>query len=308
MKILAPTNTFQPTLERRPEGVVAPRYRLNESVVQILKLINDFKLLQNMHIARFVSGREKDANLARKLRTLWLDGMVERFKVYSGSIAEMKYYYILSKKGADFLRELGKYEDTRIQSKKFSKGKEINWNLFGHDSWVADLASFESLLRSDELEIDFLGELACVEYEEVAGKVKEALSPDYLTIFTHRGDEYHVYTEFERTHKSHEKKLRKLNAYANFFGKHGLTDTIRFVFLNEKMEFNFWASLMKKNPAVLVGLNIYSTNLERIQEVEDLKEPVYIRVNESNMPLERVGAVRRVSRDKYNPVKLFEWM
>ena len=308
MQILAPTNTFQPKLDERPEGVTAPRYKLTPQIVQILKLINDFKSLQAKHICRFVTQREVDANLKRKLRTLWLDGMVERFMVYSGSISEMCYYYILSKKGADFLRDLGQYEDNRIQPMKIGRNKELSWRTFGHDSWVADLASFEAMMQDEKLQMRFLGELACVEYDRIEGKIQEILSPDYLTLFQHEGEEYHVYNEFERTYKSHQKKVHKLTLYQQFFQEYQLNDPIRFVFVNEKMEFAYWASIMKKEPSLLMGLNIYSTNLERIQSVEDFKNPIYIQVTERNLPLETIGAVRRINRSKYDPVKLFEWL
>ncbi len=273
---------------------------LNESTLEILILILEFKLASSCHISRFVSQKERGRYIYTKLRRMWQAKLLESFKVFSGSSFTL--FYMLSKKSLKILAESGQCEPYRLKNYPTAKTL-LSWGLFKHEAQIVELASLESLNKSTNLNISFKGEDNSQLEDFRDDRQIEALTPDYTVTYKNNQSEYKVYTEFERTRKSNESLLNKIQRYLDFsnpqdFQKH----TLRLVFQTLSMERSLWLNIFLNRPSLL-KLNILTTNLDFIFGAKQFMEPIY--ASESTVKLNKDGLLKAEISQR---IKLFNFL
>ncbi len=273
---------------------------INESTLQILSLILEFKLASNCHIARFLTGQDQTKYIYRKLRFMWRAKLLESFKVLSGSSTSL--FYMLSKKGLKLLVESRRYEPRHLKNYPIAKTL-LSWGLFKHEAEIVELASLESLNKSANLDINFKGEDSSQLQDFRDNKQIEALTPDYTVTYKTNQVENKVYTEFERTRKSNEALLNKIQRYLDFSAPQDLQKhTLRLVFQTLGMERSFWLNIFLNRPSLL-KLNILTTNLNLISGAKQFLEPIY--ASESTVKLNKDGPLKVEVSQR---VKLFNFL
>ena len=266
-------NTLDVKLTPRT-GIKSYNLRVNDSSLEILRLILEFKLASACHISRFLSGHDQSTYLYLKMRRIWQAKLLESFKVFSGSIAGYSVYYMLSKQGLKLLQERGQCEPGR--AKNYPKAKALlSWGLFKHEAQIVELASLESKNKSTDIDIIFKGEESSQSLDFKSNKSIEALTPDYTVVYKKAGAQQKIYTEFERTQKSKQALLDKIQRYLNYLSPEELQKSIlRLVFQTPGMEQAFWLNIFTNRPTLL-RLNILTTNLDLISDNLQFLAPVY---------------------------------
>jgi hypothetical protein len=231
---------------------------------------------------------------------MWRAKLLESFKVLSGS--SMSLFYMLSKKGLKLLVESRRYEPRHLKNYPTAKTL-LSWGLFKHEAEIVELASLESLNKSANLDINFKGEDSSQLQDFRDNKQIEALTPDYTVTYKTNQVENKVYTEFERTRKSNEALLNKIQRYLDFSAPQDLQKhTLRLVFQTLGMERSFWLNIFLNRPSLL-KLNILTTNLNLISGAKQFLEPIY--ASESTVKLNKDGPLKVEVSQR---VKLFNFL
>lgn len=284
-----------------PRTDVSPyNVEINQSTLEILTLILEFRLVSSCHVARFVSRKERSRYIYTKLRRMWQARLLESFKVFSGGGFSL--YFMLSKKGLKLLAEHGHSEPSRLKSYPTAKTL-LSWGLFKHEAQIVELASLESLNNSANLTISFKGEDSSQLQDYISDKQIEALTPDYTVVYKTSQAEHKVYTEFERTKKPAEALLNKIQRYLDFLTPENYqTSTVRLIFQTPAMERSFWLNIFMNRPSLL-KLNIVTTNLDLISSAKEFLEPIYS--SENVVKLNRDGQLKAEISQR---IKLFNFL
>lgn len=273
---------------------------LNATTLSILSLIFEFKIAAAIHIARFLGHKEVNRYLYMKLRRLWQGGLLESLQLYQGTRLGMPLYYMLSKTGLKIVGEHHHYDKLYLKTYP-SPLTFISSGLFQHEAEIVELASLEALAGSPTLTITFSGEMSSLTREVRSDKRIEVLTPDYTVFYTVDGVTKTIFTEFERTNKSTNAMLRKIERYERNLGHDEREhSTIRLIFDNERMEQSFWLHILLEKPHLAQNLRIMTTNLTLVQTSEQFLEPIY--ASEDSIKLKRDGRVIVVIEGR---VKLF---
>ena len=292
-------NTIDVKLTPRTEGS-SYNVKINNSALEVLSLILEFRLASNCHITRFLSQKERSRYIYTKLRRMWQGKLLESFKVFSGS--SLTLFYMLSKKGLKVLAEDGQFEPHRLKNYPTTKTL-LSWGLFKHEAQIVELASLESLNKSSNLHISFKGEEGSQSQDYISDKQVEALTPDYTAVYKTSQAEHIVYTEFERTKKSNEALLNKIQRYVDFLTPENFgVSTLRLIFQTPGMERSFWLNVFLNRPALL-KINIVTTNLDLVSGAKQFLEPIY--ASESTVNLNKDGQLKI---DIFKRIKLFNFL
>lgn len=277
--------------------------QINESVLNILSLIFEFKLATSWQISRLLIHKDQNTYIYLKLRRMWQAHLLESFKTYSGSLAGIPVYYMLSKKGLQILQEQGKYNTNQIRN--YPKAKTLlAWGLFKHEAQVVELASMEAKNNSEHLSITFKGEDSSQKRELLSDKNVEAFTPDYFVCYTYDQATHFVYSEFERTNKSKEAMLKKIERYYSYLSYEQRKQiTLRIIFQTQAMEASFWLNLLLNKPGLLQNLNILTTNLMLIEDYQSFIKPLYATSNTI-----RLNKEARLKVDIPQRAKLFSFL
>jgi hypothetical protein len=295
-------NTLDVTLNPRTE---ADGYNLkvNESTLQILALIFEFKVATTWHISRFLTQKDQSKYVYTKLRRMWKAGLLESFKVYSGSLAGIPVFYMLSKTGLKELADQGRYGLADL--KAYPKAKTLlSWGLFKHEAQAVELASLEIKNNSNNLKITCQGEISSQVHQLLSNKNIEVLTPDYIIVYHLGQTEHLIYTEFERTQKSNDASLRKVERYIRCLDfEQRQRITLRLIFQTPSMEQSFWVNILSNQPTFLQNLRIVTTNLTLLHNYNHYLEPIYI--SEPSVRLIKDG---RLKAEILNRIKLFSFL
>lgn len=294
-------NTLEVKLNQR-KSEATKLVEINPKTLSLLKLIFEFKIVTATHMSRFMSGVEESKYLYKKLRQIWLTGILESFNIYSGNRISPTVYYMLSKKGINALIEYNKI--SKKQSKYYPVAKDLmSTGQFKHEAQIVELASWESKLNRGELNLNFSGELSSQNLSVKDDKTVEALSPDYVVLYERGQNKNLVFTEFERTKKSFQAMQSKIAKYISFFFDKEISQiTIRMIFQTPQMEKSFWINTILNQPNAL-RLNILTTNLELIKNENDFLKGIY--ANESSANLTKNS---KLNIEIINRVKLFNFL
>lgn len=278
------------------------RVKINPATLKILTLLFEFKLATSWQMSRFLSQTNMSRYVYTKLRRMWQARLLESLKVFSGSVAGVPLYYMLSKKALAILADQGLYEIQDL--KTYPKAKTLlSWGLFKHEAQIVELASLESLNKSKALDISFKGEFSSQSQDFMDDKTIEALTPDYTVIYKTGGDKYLIYTEFERTRKSDEALLNKIQRYLKFLSQQDpKKHIIRLIFQTPKMEQSFWLNIILNKPGLL-KLNIVTSNLELTSGHKQFLQPIY--AAESTVKLTKSG---KLGADMSQRIKLLPFL
>lgn len=292
-------NTLDVKLSPRKD-TLSYNLEINNSTLEILILILEFRLASNCHISRFLSQKDRSRYIYTKLRRMWQARLLESFKVLSGSSTSL--FYMLSKKGLKLLSEHGQYEAGYLKNYPAPKTL-LSWGLFKHEAQIVELASLESLNKSANLGISFKGEESS-QSQDFRDNIRiELLTPDYTVTYKINQTEHKVYTEFERTRKSNEALLNKIQRYLDFIATQDAQKYIlRLMFQTPSMERSFWLNIFMNRPTLL-KLNIVTTNLELILGARQFLEPIY--ASESTVKLNKDGQLKA---DISQRIKLFDFL
>ncbi|MCL5667161.1 MAG: replication-relaxation family protein [Patescibacteria group bacterium] len=284
-----------------PRANVSPyNVEINQSALEILALVLEFRLASSCHITRFLSQKERSRYMYTKLRRMWQAKLLESFKVFSGGGFSL--FYMLSKQGLKVLTECGQYEWQRLKNYPTAKTL-LSWGLFKHEAQIVELASLESLNKSANLSFSFKGEDSSQTQDYISDKRVEALTPDYTVVYKTSQAEYKVYTEFERTRKSNESLLNKVQRYWDFLALQNSEQyTLRLVFQTQGMERSFWLNIFMNRPGLL-KLNIVTTHLDLIAGAKQFLEPIY--ATESTVRLSKDGLLKAEITQR---IKLFNFL
>ncbi len=268
-------NTLDVSLNPRTE-VDSYNLKINESALDILGLVLEFKVATSWHISRFLTQKDQSKYIYTKLRRMWKAGLLESFKVYSGSLAGIPVFYMLSKTGLKILEEQGKYDPELLRIYPHAKSL-LSWGLFKHEAQVVELASIEIKNKSSNLSILLKGEIVSQGRELLSNKNIEVLTPDYTVLYTLGQNTYCIYSEFERTVKSKEAMLKKLERYISYLNsEQRKAVTLRLIFQTPNMEQSFWVNILSNQPSLLQKLRIVTTNLSLLESHTQFLEPVYL--------------------------------
>lgn len=290
--------TMTPRTNTKPYNV-----QLNTAMLEILALIFEFKVATAWQITRFLKQKDLDKYLYLKLHRMWHAGFLESCKVYIGTRAGMPVYYMLSKRGLRILEERGLY--TRSQLKAYPHVKTLlSLNLFKHEAQVVELASLEAMNKTDTFALRFKGETNSMAREYLSNKNVEVLTPDYTVWYPGATVDECVYTEFERTQKSKEASLRKIERYVQYLNPEQREHvTLRMIFQTPRMEELFWLIMMTGGATLLQKLCIHTTNLLLLHNHEQFLEPVY--ASEKTIQLTKHGRLGIMIADR---IKLFSFV
>ena len=272
---------------------------INDSTLEILSLILEFKLATGWHLSRFLSQKDKDNYVYAKLHRMWRADLLESFKIFKGSRLGMPLYYMLSKQGLGLLADHGVCEPRRL--KTYPKAKDLlSWSLFKHEAQIVELASLEILNKSPDLNISFKGEAGSQSLDYINDKHIEALTPDYTAIYEINFQKHRCYTEFERTFKSKAAILKKIARYHTPESLKNIT--LRLIFQTPGMEQNFWLNIFTNKPSLL-RLKIVTTHLSLISNYKQFLEPMY--ASEDTVKLTKEG---QLQADVSQRIKLFNFL
>ena len=270
--------------------------------MEILALIFEFKLAASWQITRFLNQKDRSRYIYTKLRRMWQFGLLESFKLFTGSLAGIPLYYILSKQGLKLLADHGLYEPSELQAYPQPKTL-LSWRLFEHEEQIVELASLESLNKASNLSLIFKGEMSSKLLDYMNDKHIEVLTPDYAVVYKLAQVNQIIYTEFERTYKSHEAILNKVQRYYDFFSPQDNKKFIlRLIFQTAGMEQAFWLNIFTNRPTLL-RLNIVTTNITLISEHKDFLQPIY--ASDSTVDLTKASHLK--AEISYR-VKLFNFL
>ncbi len=280
--------TSQTTLTPRA-NVKSYNVQMNEASLDILKLIFEFKIATAWQITRFLKQRDRVKYIYLKLHRMWQAGFLESFKVFTGSRAGMPVYYILSKIGLTALGEHAHYDKFHLKIYPSPK-RFLTSGLFKHEAQIVELASMEMLNQSRNLNITFKGEMSSQSYEYRSDKNIEVLTPDYTVFYILGNQTERIYSEFERTNKTNQAMIQKIERYIKFLNpeecKH---TTLRLIFQTPGMETSFWLNMVLNKPSFLKHLRILTTHISLLTSSTQFLEPVY--ASEDQVSLERQGRV-----------------
>jgi hypothetical protein len=277
--------------------------KLNQSSLDILSLIFEFKLTTAWHVSRFLTQEEQNKYIYLKLRRMWQAGLLESFKVHSESLLGFPVYYMLSKRSLKVLAEQNLYSKAELDHYPSPKTL-FSPHLFKHENQVVELASMEAQNKAKDLNINFKGELSSQGQDYKSDKTLEALTPDYTVTYISDQIEHKVFTEFERTAKSKIAQTRKIERYLDFLNfEQKQTVTLRLIFQTQGMEQSFWLNALT-NMSRLSSLRIVTTNLSLLQILDQFLKPIYS--SEQTVKLGRFGG--RLTVDVLKRVKLFEFL
>lgn len=267
--------------------------QLNESTYDILSLIFEFKIAASWHISRFLIQKDQSKHVYSKLRRMWQGGLLENFKVFNGSITGMPVYYLLSKEGLRMLEKKGLY--TNKQIRQYPKHSTVLLpNFFKHEAPIVELASMEAKIakgRTDKITLTFKGEISSsvhdTRYDSFREYNIEVFTPDYTVHYdsafmTQSGRTLPVvYTEYERTPKSKDAILKKIDRYLSHVGYLQQKDCIlRIIFETEAMEMSFWKTMILSGPTYgrQYQMQIMTTNIATIASRKEntFCEPLYV--------------------------------
>ncbi len=295
-------NTLEVTLTPRT-NTEAYNLRLNQSSLDVLSLIFEFKVVTAWQMARFLTQKDESKYIYLKLRRMWQAGLLESFKIYAGSRAGMPVYYMLSKRGLKALLEQGRYDPDMIRT--YPQPKTLfSLNIFRHEAQVVELASQEVKNGSKSFEISFKGEVSSLAREARSDKRIEVFTPDYTAFYRVGTQEERIYTEFERTSKSPTAMARKLERYHQYLDPNtrGHT-TLRFIFQTPSMERLFWRNFVLRQSHLYEKVRLLTTNLTLLESPEHFLEPVY--ASEQTLNLRREGSL---AVDLGTRTKLFSFL
>lgn len=284
-------------IERTEKDTYRPD--MNAATLKILLFFFEFKLASAVHIARFLGEEKVTRYLYTKLRRLWQGGLLESLQLNAGTRLGLPMYYMLSKNGLQILERHFHWDKLYLKTYP-SIGSFLSSGLFQHEAGIVELASLEAMNRSPTLTIAFTGEMNSLLREVRSDKRIEVLTPDYTVSYETNDTKKIVYTEFERTNKSHILMIRKIERYVHHFEPGEEKDKIlRLIFDNERMERSFWFTLLLDKPNLLRSLAVVTTNVSLITSPEQFLHAIYS--TERSVDLKRDG---RVVADLTNKVKL----
>ncbi|MCA9308177.1 replication-relaxation family protein [candidate division WWE3 bacterium] len=293
-------NTAGVSFEQRKGN--KPKIVLTESDWKMMQIVNEFRLATVPQITRLLKHNEQTIYTYRRMHALWLNGYFERFKVYAGSIAGMPNYYVLGKEGVAVLRGSSEYDSVIVKGHSRSR-KIINWQSFQHNCMLTEIASTEALINDSSLSVMFRGELGSVELDESNNRVK-LISPDFTSLYQTKNTEFILYTEFERSYKENDYKVKKLNTYKKYLGEDTYGVFIRFIFPTETMELGFWVHTLKNHTKLLKSLPILSTNLEMLTNPQSFKENIYLKIDPSVLFVKKLGNGFKVDPKSFSRVSI----
>ncbi len=289
-------------LTPRPQGQ-SYHLHINQSALEVLGLIFEFKLATGWHISRFLTQKDYVQYVYLKLRRMWQAGYLESFKISSESANGIPVYYILSRSGLKVLAEHGLYSESQLSN--YPKAKTLfSPHLFKHESAVVELASLEAQNKTKDLDIKFKGELSSQGQNILSDKTVESLTPDYTVYYTHQGQSHCVYSELERTSKSKTAQIKKIERYLDFLSfEQRQAITLRLIFQTAGMEQSFWLNALTNLPR-LHNIRVVTTNIALLHTPDKFLKPIYS--SEQTVKLGRFGG--RLTVDTSGRVKLFEFL
>ena len=289
-----PEISFTPRKETEKYSV-----QMNQSVVDILSVVFEFKLATSWQIGRFLAQKDNSKYLYLKLRRMWKAHLMESFKVPAGSAV----YYTLSRNGLQELEKRG-MSDT-VQARRYSPLRAISSSgLFEHEAQVVELASMEARNSSASFGITMKGETSSGSFDIRSSNSIESFTPDYTALYTIGARTFRVYSEYERAPKSKSAMAAKLERYSRHLNQEERSQsTVRFIFQTPNMERLFWRNIMENNAAVLEKLKIVTTNVSLLKRPEHFLEPMYAWAG--GIKLKKVGRLEVEIGDR---VKLFSFL
>lgn len=303
-----PFSHFGHKVELTPRTELSSYHLLiNQSTLKILGLLFEFKMATGWQLCRFMLGQDKNSYIYKKLNLMWQTGLLDSFKVYThaGRFGN-PLYYMLTKQGLMALRDYAYLEPESLNKYPRTLKDLLSSGSFAHESQIVELASLESMNQSKDkgLSLTFQGELNSKGKDFINDKPIEAFSPDYTVIYTQGGKKHSIYTEYERTRKSHEAMLKKIYRYYYFFlyPNDRKEYTLRIIFQTPGMEQGFWLNLFLNKPSYL-QMNIMTTNLSLINSHKGFPGAIY--ANQETVKLTKEPKARAHISQR---VKLFDWL
>ena len=302
-------NSIDIKLEKRPE-VISKTIKPTQQNLRILYFIFDFHTLTATQLARFTQKKiEPTRQLYRILRKMWLADIVDRIPILLEYNSNPEKFYCISKNGINYLIEhlTKEYQHIKVSQIKHSRSY-IRMTFMKHVYGVAEIASLEKLAMNFQknIEIKFMGSLTTKEHRTLNKKRVEVISPDFFSQYKTENKIIQIFTEYERSIKSKQYKIKKIEHYYEFLKKKNFTQTLRFVFPTHTLEKNFWTYFIRVKPEYFNYINTISTNLEILKEPKNFFENIYLKVHRDTIFLRKQGGYETIDSSKIVRKNIFE--
>jgi hypothetical protein len=212
-------------------------FRLTERDAQIVKAVNDFRVMRQDQLQRLFFPSRNTAQV--RLQLLWQHGFLKReFLPVVGGIQTSPILYLIDRRGIDLLQSKYGYEPASIRWSR----KGLDYQFVEHTLGLAEVrVAAELACRKHSYQLStWLDERSLKsDYDKVRlGNVWVPVLPDaYLVVRMPTGD-VHFFVEFDRGPESLALLKRKLTAYGVFYlsgkckARYG-TDRIRVLLITQ---------------------------------------------------------------------------
>ena len=221
--------------ERAPNS---SRMRLTERDKQVVKAVNDFRVMRQDQVQRLFFPSRNTAQV--RLWLLWQHGYLRReFLPVIGGIQTSPVLYVPDRRGAELLRDEFGYDN---QSLRWSRSQRFTHQFLEHTLGLAELrlAVTLSCQRHNFQLKTWMDEKALkADYDKVqVGKRLVAVLPDAYFVIVIPVGELHFFLEYDRGAEHLKFFKKKMAAYVSYYhsakseARYG-TDKIRVLTVNE---------------------------------------------------------------------------
>ena len=195
--------------------------RLTERDKQVVKAVNDYRLMRQDQIERLAFPSRNTAQV--RLRLLWEHEFLRRrFLPVLGGIQTSPILYEIDRRGVDLLRQEFHYEPDRL---RYSRKGDLSTQFIYHTLGLSETRlAFELACRASDMELVLWKDEKDlkVSYDRVqVGKRLEAVLPDaYITLRLPGKRLLYFFLEYDRGVENLKFIRKKMAAYIAYFHSH----------------------------------------------------------------------------------------
>jgi hypothetical protein len=215
-----------------------PRMRLTVRDKQVVKAVNDFRVMRQDQVRRLLFPSKNTAQV--RLWLLWQHGYLKReFLPVIGGIQTSPILYVLDKRGVQLLRDEFDYNS---QSLRWSRGQRLSQQFLEHTLGLSEIRLAVTLsCRKGHYQLETWRDEKALraDYDKVQlGRRLVAVLPDAYFVVRIPAGELHFFLEYDRGLESLKYFKGKMAAYVAYFrsgkceARYG-TDRIRVLTVNE---------------------------------------------------------------------------
>lgn len=286
------TKTMHHRASRYRRSESAEPIRLTERDKQVVKTVNDYRLIRQDQIQRLAFPSRNTAQL--RLHKLWEHGFLRRrFLPVLGGIQTSPILYEIDRRGVELLRTEFHYQESAL---RYSRTENVAIQFIYHTLGLSEIRlAVELSCQANGMELKMWRDEKALksDYDRVqVGKRLEAVLPDaYIVLRLPEQRLLYFFLEYDRGLENLKFIRKKMAAYVSYF-ETGLckqrygTSQIRVLTVSEgkssKNSSSRLAHLKKMTEEVGGGFRFYFTDLTSISSYDVLVSPIWQIAGETN--------------------------